>query len=232
MTVLKLNSIRAGAASVTTVAVLTATGLASAADLGGGPKLPPPEPNAYVSPLDTARWTGAYLGLSYGYATGDTAVTGAGGNSQIDQTGGIGTLYGGYNWQLGNIVLGLEGDVGTGNYGGSEGNGANEVSADLNTIASARARAGVLLTPAFLVYATGGFAWGDFDIKSNGVTQSDWLSGYQIGAGTELNVSGPWALRLEYIYTDLDSQTLTTGGATNTFDPDFHTVRAGVSFKF
>ncbi len=214
------------------VALLGSAGLAHAADLGGGPRQPPPEPYAYVSPLDTARWTGAYIGLGFGYASGQTNVSGDSGIFSIDQTGGVGAVYGGYNWQLGNLVMGLEAELGTGNYDGTSGTGAGLVSSQLNTLATARARAGILLSPAFLVYATGGFAWGDMDFTANSLTQSEWLQGYQIGAGTELNVAGPWTLRLEYLYTDLDSQTLTHGGVTNTYEPDFHTVRAGVSFKF
>lgn len=215
-------------------AVVSASGIASAADLGGRawePRSPAPEPT-YVSPLDTARWTGAYLGISAGYGYGLSGVSGDQGAFNLDQSGGLGAVYGGYNWQLGNFVLGLEAELGKGYYDGTTGEGAALVSSQLNTLASARARAGVLLSPAFLVYATGGFAWGDLDYTANGITQTDWISGYQIGAGTELNVAGPWTLRLEYLYTDLDAQTFNHGGVANTYDPDFHTIRAGVSFKF
>lgn len=213
--------------------VLTAGASAHAADLGGAPRpLPPAEPYSYVSPLDTARWTGAYLGLSAGYATGSAAVTGDLGTFDINQTGGVAAVYGGYNWQLGNLVLGLEAELGTGNYDGTNGAGAAAVSSQLNTLAAARARAGILLSPAFLIYATGGLAWADMDFTANSLTQTDWISGYQVGAGTELNVSGPWTLRLEYLYTDLDSQTYSQGGVNSTYDLDFHTVRAGLSFKF
>lgn len=232
MNVPNANLIKTTAAAVTAAVVLTVSGMASAADLGSGPRQPPLEPYSYVSPLDTARWSGAYLGLNYGYATGQSAVTGGSGLFSLDQSGGVGGVYGGYNWQLGNLVLGLEAELGTGNYDGTTGTGAGLVSSQLNTLAGVRARAGVLLSPAFLVYATGGFAWGDMDFTANTVTQTDWIGGYQIGAGTELNVAGPWTLRLEYLYTDLDSQTLTHSGVTNTYDPDFHTIRAGVSFKF
>lgn len=228
----KIKLFNAASPMMAAAVVLLASGAAGAADLGGGPRQPPPEPYAYVSPLDTPRWSGAYLGVDLGYATGQTDVTGGSGLFSIDQSGAIGGVYGGYNWQLGNLVLGLEADLGTGNFDGTSGTGAGAVSSQLNTLAAARARAGVLLSPAFLVYATGGFAWGDMDFTANNVTQSDWIGGYQIGAGTELNVAGPWTLRLEYLYTGLDSETVTTGGVTNTYEPDFHTVRAGVSFKF
>lgn len=232
MIISKSKSMTWAACPIAMAMSFMACGSVLAADLGGGPKPPPPEPYGYASPLDTARWTGAYLGISYGYADGVSKVSGGSGNFDLDQNGSIGSVYGGYNWQLGRIVLGLEADLGTANYNGDEGQGAGRVSSELNTLASVRARAGVLLTPAFLVYGTGGFAWGDMDFTANKITQSEWLGGYQLGAGTELNVAGPWTLRLEYLYTDLDTQTITHGGITNTYEPDFHTVRAGVSYKF
>jgi outer membrane immunogenic protein len=219
--------------SLAAVAVVSmANGFAAhAADLYGGPRQPPPEPT-YVSPIDTARWSGAYLGIAYGYSDGISTITGGSGNFDLDQSGGLGSIYGGYNWQFGRIVAGLEAEIGTGTYDGSVGSGAGLVSSELNTLAAIRGRVGYLLSPAFLLYGTAGFASADMDFKANTISQSDWISGYQVGAGTELNVAGPWTLRLEYLYTGLDSQTLTHGGVTNTYEPDFHTVRAGVSFKF
>ena len=40
------------------------------------------------------------------------------------------------------------------------------------------------------------------------------------------------SLRLEYIYTDLGAERVVHGGQLNSYDPDFHTVRAGIAFKF
>lgn len=206
----------------------------NAADLGGWtPRAnSAPEP-VYYSPIDTARWTGAYLGVAGGYSFGDTDVLN--GNTNIlsfDQSGGLGWIYGGYNWQFGNFVTGVEADIGTGSFNGSERTGISEIGASLNYTGSIRGRAGVLLTPAFLVYGTAGFAWSDMDITRLGTTASQTFTGYDVGAGTELNVSGPWSLRLEYIYTDLSSETITRSGVSSQFDPDYHTVRAGVSYKF
>jgi outer membrane immunogenic protein len=218
-------------AAIALVALVPAT---HAADLGGWTPRggPPPEPT-YSSPLDTARWTGAYLGVAGGYSFGDTDVLSGDINVlSLDQSGGVGWVYGGYNWQIGNFVAGLEADIGTGSLGGSEGAGLTEIAADLNYMGSIRGRAGVLLTPAFLVYGTAGYAWSDMDISARGVSAAETFSGYTVGVGTELNFSGPWSLRLEYLYTDLGAETLTRGGIAETYDPDFHTIRAGVSFKF
>ena len=209
-----------------------ATSGAEAADLGGWSPRPEPEPY-YATPLDTARWTGAYVGIAGGYGFGDNDVVR--GNTPIlslDQSGGLGWVYGGYNWQFGNFVTGLEADVGIGNLDGSDISGSRSADAELNALGSIRGRAGVLLSPVFLVYGTAGFAWNNMDITARGDTDSETFTGYTVGFGSELNMSGPWSLRLEYLYTDLGEEDITRRGVTDTYDLDYHTIRAGLSYKF
>lgn len=214
-----------GAAFVILSALLAQS--AAAADLGRGPAVSP-EPFEQHAPYGPYRWSGFHVGVTYGYATGWTDVDFAGSAFDIDTTGGNGSLFAGYDWQFGNVVAGFEADIGTGNLGGSE----NAVSTELSSIGSIRGRLGYLVAPSFLAYATAGFAYADFDFTANGDSQSETFTGYQIGGGTELRFSEPWSLRLEYVYTDLDPETLDHNGLTNTYEPDFHTVRAGVSYKF
>jgi outer membrane immunogenic protein len=218
---------RIGIPAIATFVAMANLVPAFAADLGRGPAVTP-EPYEYRPPAEYGRWNGFYLGLTYGYATGWTDVANGGSAFDIDMTGGNGTVFAGYNWQLGNAVAGLEADIGIGNYGGSE----NDVSGEINSFGSIRGRLGYLLTPSFLLYGTAGFAYGDFDFSVNGDTQSELFTGYQVGAGTELKFSEPWALKLEYVYTDFGSETLSHNGIANTYEPDFHTVRAGLSYKF
>jgi outer membrane immunogenic protein len=200
---------------------------ALSADLGGGPAVSP-EPYEHRAPAELGRWDGLYFGINYAYATGWTAVAGTSGAFDLSTSGSMGTAFAGYNWQLGRAVAGLEADIGFGGLSGSE----NDVSADLNSLGSLRGRLGYLLTPDFLVYGTAGFAWANFDFEAAGDTQSDTLLGYQVGAGAELMFSDPWSLKLEYVYTDLDAATLSHNGVSNTYEPDFHTIRAGLSFNF
>ena len=213
------------------VLALWACAPAGAADLGGSPAPPP----GYEPPVRTSgyNWTGLYFGATYGYASGTTTVASPLGGFDLDQSGGIGTVFGGYNFQAGNVVLGMEVDVGgLGNHGGSAGLGAGNVTSDLNWQASIRARAGVLVAPALLVYGTGGVAWSDFDVTANAVKVAQTFSGYQIGTGAELKLDPRWSLRLEYIYTGLGAEQIGHGGLVNSYEPDYHTVRAGLSFKF
>lgn len=184
-----------------------------------------PEPVAYGPYSD---WTGFHIGATYGYATGWTDVSSPGASFDIDTNGGNASIFAGYDWQFGRGLFGLETDIGFGDLGGSE----NGTALEINSVGSIRARLGYLMTPSFLVYGTAGFAYADFDFAARGDNESEIFTGYQIGAGTELKFSEPWSLRLEYVYTDLGSETLTHNGLSQTYDPDYHTVRAGLSFKF
>lgn len=215
-------------------AAMTAIALpAFAADLGGGPVRPlDHSPRQNYRPLDIERWTGLYFGGTLGYGFGATDVRGGSGAFDLDANGGVGTVFAGYNWQRERLVLGLEADVGFGSLDDRLGAGLGLVSSDLNVMGSLRARAGYLLTPAFMVYGTAGVAAADFDFRANGITSSETLVGYQVGAGTELAITPNWAMRMEYIYTDFAPESINHAGLTNSYEPDFHTVRAGFSYKF
>lgn len=206
---------------------------AGAADLG--PYRPRSGPGPEIStwaPSRIERWTGFYMGATYGYGWGSSGVEGATGVFNYDQDGGTGTLLAGYNWQAGSGVLGIEGDIGLSSHGGSALVGNNVLTSEMNTLGSIRARAGILTMPAMMLYATAGFAWADMDFKLNGVRASETFTGYQLGAGAEYMIAPQWTLRVEYLYTDFDKERLNHFGQQNTFDPDLHTVRAGVAFKF
>lgn len=227
-------SIRTTLAAALAAATLSTSFAASiqAADLGGAPARKPRYTPTY-EPLQIERWTGFYLGGTVGYSWGEGRADGAIGAIPFDQDGFTGTILAGYNWQLGRAVLGLETDIGTGNLSSRTTTAFGTLEHDVNWMGSFRARAGMLLSPAVLVYGTAGLAWANMDVGFNGgshVSQTFW--GYQVGAGTEWMMSNNVSLRLEYIYTDLERERVIHSGQTNTYDPDFHTVRAGISFKF
>ncbi len=110
---------------------------------------------------------------------------------------------------------------GIGCFPGAPGPGVDTSSVKLGWDASIRARFGYLITPDTLLYGTGGIAWQA--VETTGTcqhsaadpqcsvaagtpfdTQSDRkiLTGWTVGAGVEVRVSGPWLLRGEYRYAD------------------------------
>ena len=203
-----------------------------AADLGGGPR-ERRAPDYGVPPLmEVQRWSGFYLGATGGYSFGSGHADGDIGSTSFDHDGWAATVLAGYNWQIGSTVLGIEADIGTGDFGTSTSTGFGQLSSELNWFGSLRGRAGFLVTPSLLLYATAGLAWADMEFTLAGASASETFYGYQVGGGAELALSPRSTLRLEYIYTDLESERLSHGALSNTFDPDFHTVRAGIAFKF
>jgi outer membrane immunogenic protein len=238
--------------SATALVALTAT--ASAADL---PSRRAPAPVVAVAPLFT--WTGFYVGAQAGYAWGedetrvlengiDTTADYIVGGSDFDTDGFVGGVHAGYNVQFGSFVVGVEGDI---EAAGIEGDrtfadapqlGATFTSSSEITFqGSLRARLGVAFDRV-LVYGTAGLAFANFEntytttIPGFGSEISkfdDVQWGWTLGAGVEYAITNNLTARLEYRYTQFDSfdNTVEPGFGFEQ-DTDFHTVRAGVSYKF
>ena len=70
-----------------------------------------------------------------------------------------------------------------------------------------RARAGVLVTPKILFYATGGLAYGEVNssetINGSPFSSSETRVGYTAGGGIEGVIGGNWTAKIEYLFVDL-----------------------------
>ncbi len=231
---------------VASVAAFATASQALAADLG--PYRPPAPPETYVEPVSQFSWRGFYAGINGGYAWGSgdstkVTITGTGSDtlSAVDPDGWIGGGQIGYNAQFGNFVLGVEGDIQGASISGSswETNalGPFRTTSDMNWFGTIRARAG-FAADRVLIYATGGVAWADMDFSLYDVAGStrysggDTLTGYAVGGGVEWALANNWTLKGEYLYIDLDDAKFHGGGTAATFDNAFHTVRAGLNYKF
>ncbi|ADP72495.1 porin [Rhodomicrobium vannielii ATCC 17100] len=184
-----------------TLASVVAIASANSADLyrgqAGGYKDGP-----IVAPV--ATWTGFYAGLNVGYGWNDDA----------DADGIIGGGQIGYNWQgafgTSPLVLGVETDI-----QGSDIKNDNDDK--LNYFGTVRGRLGYALGNS-LVYATGGFAYGEFDGADKTST------GYTVGGGVEHKFTPNLSVKAEYLYTDL--------GDNDSDNADFNTVRVGLNYHF
>lgn len=191
-----------------------------------------PEPKYETRVFDRTPWTGAYIGLSIGQAWGETRIEEVGGNFNFDTSGTLFGGYAGYTWQSGNFVLGGEAELTGGSVSGSGPRGATIVSQDLNYMAAVRGRAGVLLAPALYVYGMAGVAWAEMDITARGFDRTQDFTGYQLGAGGEYRFTRNFSLRVDYIYTGFGAERRDFPGFRESIDPDFHTVRAGLTLRF
>lgn len=213
---------------------LLAAGAASAADLPSrkGPVVAP----VYV-PVFT--WTGFYVGANAGYAWGQVDSTGLGVLSFKDPDGFTGGGQVGYNYQMGNVVLGLEADFQGADLKASVFDPINGITAsnEMNWWGTVRARAGYSFDR-FLPYVTGGFAYGNvknkistaFGAFSDDNTQYGWT----VGGGLEYAFTNNLSAKIEYLYVDLDKESVSVpGGVFNAnVETKFSVVRAGLNYRF
>lgn len=234
-----------------------------------GADLPKMVTKAPIVPIAvTPAWTGFYAGVSAGarWAEVDgTTISFGGGpvpfpslaqqdyDSATFRTGG----YVGYNWQLWpNALVGIEGDLAWG-----DGSASVDALQGLSPVTNSgnfsefshkwdggiRGRVGYLLTPAWLLYVTGGVQWQHVEAKvvcgastctTNAFTQTNdtTLSGWTIGGGVEVMMSRQWLARAEYRYADFGTWNTSFGPAAvavvKDFDVKTHTAFAGIAYKF
>ncbi|MCX5520068.1 porin family protein [Kaistia defluvii] len=195
-----------------------------------------PAPVAAAAPA-AFNWTGFYLGVHAGAAITDFdfSLTEGGLGFSNDNTGFLGGVQAGYNWQFDNIVLGLQTDFAytsaKTSFGGDDTNSAEQ---KLEWLGSTTARIGYAFDN-LLVYGKGGVAYGrsTFDVPYTGglsLQDSQWHTGWTAGAGVEYAFTQNITGLLEYNYTDLGSQDYL--GNTMRVDLTSNVIKAGLNYKF
>ncbi|MFZ3359243.1 MAG: outer membrane protein [Xanthobacteraceae bacterium] len=217
---------------VALIGLVALAGAAEAADLA---RPVPYYPKAAIYTPPPFSWTGFYLGINGG---------GGFGSSNWDSTGsrniGGGLVGGtiGYNYQVGQAVFGVEGDIDWSNINGSTTNACPPGCETSNTwLGTARGRIGYA-AGRFMPYVTGGAAFGDIRASAPGIaTQSSNKAGWTLGGGLETALTANWTAKVEYLYVDLGSfncGVACTGGVSTVDNVSFHSniLRAGVNYKF
>lgn len=153
-------------------------------------------------------------------------------------------MHAGFNYQMGSIVLGLEGDIEASGIRGSyrvAPENLNGTNSKVDWQGSIRGRLGVAMDRA-LLYVTGGVAFADFShTYIEGTTPlserfSNVKAGWTVGAGLEYAFTNNWTARAEYRYTDFGrfgyNSVVAFPGFTYRHSPDNHAVRVGISYLF
>lgn len=186
------------------------------------------------------NWTGFYIGGVVGYGTGKSTWD-FGGLVPSTEVSPKGMMYGitlGYNWQLGSIVYGIEGDYSFASVKGDASCIAATVTCETtnNSLATLRGRVGYAFDR-FLPYLTAGGAYGNvkahiFNAATSFETSKGRL-GYTIGAGLEYAFLSNWSAKIEYLYVNLG--TFDTGffpGVNNSVSFNENVIRVGLNYKF
>jgi outer membrane immunogenic protein len=151
-------------------------------------------------------------------------------SGKFNQNGGTvgGTL--GYNWQTGNIVFGLEGDLSWADITGSSGACITSCFTTIRSIDTVRGRVGMAFDN-WLPYITGGAAIANIDAGQTGLGNgNDTRLGATVGAGIEWMFAQNWSAKAEYLYATFDSQS--TYASVNVAERNVNLFRVGVDYHF
>jgi outer membrane immunogenic protein len=159
-----------------------------------------------------------------------------------NNAGVIGGGQFGYNYQTGAVVWGVETDIqGTSLRGSASAfnqapivgfapatvDVSSAANSKLDVFGTLRARLGWTPSPPWLIYATGGLAYGHVDTNvaftshlpicgncgpdpSTFAENDKWRAGWTAGGGVEWMFAPRWSAKLEYLYYDLGHVTLNT----------------------
>ncbi|MBV1705806.1 MAG: outer membrane beta-barrel protein [Hyphomicrobiales bacterium] len=217
------------ALAASTMAFATA---AMAADLPAHDYAPQPAA-PYAPQISAYNWTGFYAGINGGLTTGGFT---SGGSSLIGTgTGGAigGTL--GYNYQMGQFVVGAEGDYDFQNFAATRTIGATTYRGRVNQLGTARLRLGYALDQV-LLYGTGGLAFGyeHYNVAGPVTGSADGFhAGWALGAGLEYAFTPNISAKAEYLYTSLSPSTEFGGTAAAVrTGAGLSNIRFGLNYKF
>jgi outer membrane immunogenic protein len=181
-----------------------------------------------------SNWTGFYLGgqVGGGWAsntqtniTGTTAFLPGTVLNALTPSGFIGGVYGGYNYQINQYLVGIDADYSwadlTGNATdlsntGVAGGRTTVRSATVKSLATVTGRLGYVFNNNWLFFGKGGWAWSSWSGSSTttnsttGATTSAGIdstnrNGWTLGTGVEWAFAAHWSAKLEYDYVNFST---------------------------
>jgi len=223
--------------------LLVLASLAGAAVLSGGAMAADLKTPVYKAPpagvIPAAYdWTGFYVGGHVGYGWGQKNWTDTFGlDASSTPNGFLGGGQVGYNYQIGQYVLGIEADGSwSGIKGGTTAFGA-ALDNNIDWTSTVTGRAG-LAFDRWLVYGKGGVAFAGDRYSTNLYTPgtvevTDTRIGWTVGAGVEYAFAPAWSAKLEYNYMDFGTKAVSFAPGTSTdIDQQVHAVKFGINYKF
>jgi outer membrane immunogenic protein len=192
------------------VVLLAGLGASAAVADGYGPP-----PGYAVVPF--VSWTGFYFGGHVGGVWSEldwSNVSLTGERFNKSESGFIGGGQIGYNYQIGNLVLGVEATLSGADLSRDFRSilfPAMRFSADINTIATVTGRFGVA-SDQWLFYGKAGWAGAQVDFSGRNTALQDsfsfdeWRNGWTLGVGLEYKIGPNMSFGVEYSFIELNSE--------------------------
>jgi len=186
------------------------------------------------------RLSGPYVGGYLAGGSGDAHWETAGG-SKIDHSisGGLGGVQGGYDWQFGSMLVGVQADLGVGNLSGTSRcpNPTFECKTELLSLFTLRARIGPVINNNFMIYGTAGLASGGVktSVDNHANSKDDdtqghggWTAGVGVGGLFSRHIQ--W--QAEYLRVSLRSENHELQFVDNQVKLTVDLFRVGLHYKF
>jgi outer membrane immunogenic protein len=236
------------------LAAVSAVALSAAAKADGYA----PGPRGYGACCQPTIWEGLYIGAYIGGADANMHIRdvdhlNGGARFKIDDESFIWGGQGGYNFQGGNVVFGIEGDIGRtdfnkqkfdpnfpgGTFSGLKGGTVGDVTGRLGVAVDG------LPVRSALLYAKGGWAFFDGDVFvdnhkggfGGGRAFAPTFNGWTLGGGAELKFSRAWSAKIEYLHYDFGTEDATlhtplNGNFRYRNDLTSDAVKVGLNYHF
>jgi len=189
---------------------------------------------SYASDAEVNSITRTGFIISPDWSLSDELELGGTGGALLEDTDGFaigGKL--GYDWQLGNIVVGGITDA---FYSFADGNGRGGApyKSELNYYGTVRGKLGYSFGR-LMAYGTAGYAYGELEVKNTGTgaSASEMLNGWTYGGGLEYFWNRDINLHAGYRRIDFDDQTFSSLPAgQNTLSPEMDIIDFGLMTRF
>jgi outer membrane immunogenic protein len=203
-----------------------------------------------VVPRYLFSWTGFYIGGNLGYGAGDSTTSPGSGapfdlggdGFTVHPSGWLGGLQVGHNWQVENLVFGLEADLGVLGADDSQSSATAFVDAEYGGYGTLTGRLG-FVDDRWLFYMKGGLAFASIENRAGAIVagaidptdltiQDETHTGWAIGGGAEFAFQQNWSMKIEYLYMDFGEETSgNADGDTFRHENDIHTIKVGVNYR-
>lgn len=180
------------------------------------------EPPTYNEPARSGgTWDGAYVGGHVGSVS--RRINPFAGGKGVDAG-----IQGGYNADVGGVVIGGEGEL---SYLGDA--RVRVPGGDLKERhrLGLKAKAGVPMDQT-LIYGTAGLAMTNFRDNGGVAGPDGWKPGYIVGVGVEQKLNEKISAKVEYNYTGTPNLRSFNNGVGSERDVHDHTVKAGLNYHF
>jgi outer membrane immunogenic protein len=147
-----------------------------------------------VPSVEDFDWSGFYVGVYGAYGEGASKSDVSLDVHPADPFPGI---HAGYLFDFGQVVLGVEGDASLADLDDDIRSGGGQITQDIDSIASVRARIGLPINNT-LLFANAGWAWAETEYGYLVLQDQKSISGPTLGAGAQYAFSNRLIGRLEY----------------------------------